>query len=982
MTNQAPDPKKVKELISVNFDARRYFYTKADEKWFDWLVSNGFLDVVKQKAEDPTRYSYQTPELDYVSNMAEKIPEKVVSFILTVPISKENFNPEVVDRFLWTASKLSATHLARLVPKIRDEQWIRLMAPFNRWGFEYQKMIEALIGAKDYESLVTLAEAILVVRSGDEIKRSPYGGTSDLFFVSDLHQTEIFNKLIEVDDVHLEAAFMVACNALANVIRIGEKEDDVFEIGETFHLFDVDFFNLEVGAGRFNSERDDVRDLAAVVKIFSERTIGNQCDDSENVKAIYKKYIDPLPDSRSVWRLRLYIWSLCPEMFKEELKTAFFRGLESRETLWPITGGAEYDHALKKCFYALSKSDREAYIARAFELLEVQEEHPYGYGIFASIQEFLNEDEKKRVEALYKIPLDPKYSPEPSVRRSYGGTVVPQAPENSEEIWASSVPKIVEILKTEWTPEKLHQLDGKRDFLRPINAEGVADKMRSQIKERTKEYTDNAILFFDRNRLDPHYTYSFFRGLDEMARLNQEQIKEVNWDQIIELGVAIVAEGEREAFDFSKREREHFDAWLSGWTTAHDGLADVIQQYLRNENGVSHEHFLKNRDKVFAIIRYLLTVPDPRPEDEQPETAKSKTSAAGGEMLVSDPHSMAINSARGRAYEALVLFIERDGRKFLKEAKTKIEDDVLAVYKDLLARENTAAIMFLYGYYFPFFNYRAVDQVRALLNQIFTEDPTKKHLYLAAWEGYLARSLYKEVFDELREQYKRAIQTDSNIYPKRNYRVELDEGLATHIALAYVHFEEFTLESELFREFWNMPNKKRHKEFAAFIGRYVISRNQPKDFLNEHKEIDLNKLLKFWDWLLDNCSDPDVFAEMGFWMDVTGEVYPDIAALAIRIKKTLEKSNGRVDWEIKLMDSLSTLAAVAPKETVEILRLYFTPLDMSPRNCHFTHVDKDLVEVFRTLYKNPETKQATHQLIDQLLPIGNGAYWSLEAVLK
>ena len=138
--------------------------------------------------------------------------------------------------------------------------------------------------------------------------------------------------------------------------------------------------------------------------------------------------------------------------------------------------------------------------------------------------------------------------------------------------------------------------------------------------------------------------------------------------------------------------------------------------------------------------------------------------------------------------------------------------------------------MFLYGYYLPFFYYRAVDQVKELLNQIFTEDPTKTHLYLAAWEGYLARSLYKEVFDELRDQYKRAIQTDSNIYPKRNYRVELDEGLATHLALAYVHFEEFTLESELFKEFWNMPNKKRHKEFAAFVGRYVISRNQPKDF--------------------------------------------------------------------------------------------------------------------------------------------------------
>ena len=40
---------RLQELIHVNLGARRYFYTKADEGWLDWLWQHGFLDVIKEK---------------------------------------------------------------------------------------------------------------------------------------------------------------------------------------------------------------------------------------------------------------------------------------------------------------------------------------------------------------------------------------------------------------------------------------------------------------------------------------------------------------------------------------------------------------------------------------------------------------------------------------------------------------------------------------------------------------------------------------------------------------------------------------------------------------------------------------------------------------------------------------------------------------------------------------------------------------------
>ena len=54
-------------LIS-NEDAKRYFFSRADENWLTWLWQNKFFEPLKKKAEDPTRYSYRLPELEWQGN--------------------------------------------------------------------------------------------------------------------------------------------------------------------------------------------------------------------------------------------------------------------------------------------------------------------------------------------------------------------------------------------------------------------------------------------------------------------------------------------------------------------------------------------------------------------------------------------------------------------------------------------------------------------------------------------------------------------------------------------------------------------------------------------------------------------------------------------------------------------------------------------------------------------------------------------------
>jgi hypothetical protein len=978
---QIADAKKIREMIGLNPDARRYFYTRVDESWFEWLWKNGFLDVVKEKSEDPTQLAYRTPELDYVVRVAELIPQKVVDFVLSFDVAATS-NLETLDRFLWLATKLPADQLARIAPKIRDEQWIQTMGNYHHWTFGYKDMLQRLADAEDYESMITLAEGLLAVSPKDKADRTSFGSVGNPFCLKDIHYSEVFERLSEVGDDSVDRALAVVLKTFSDVLNLSDSDDEAFAIGESVALYDVDFFDLEIGQSKNYSYREDVRDLVALAKTLITKTIDGLDDSADAVRSFYSQHIESLPDARSVWRLKLYVWSLRPDVFKTELHDGFFRVFE-HENPWPIASPPEYERALKIGFGTLSPEEQRRYIDGIFERFGKEERPAYGYGIFSSIFEHLTEDDKERAAKLYGRPLNADHEPCTHIGPTMAGSVVPQMPPDAEEGFQKPIPEIVELLKKEWTPKALYENYHKEeDFLRPINGEGIGRKLESGVKERLQEYIHNAPLFFDREALDANYTYAYLRGVHDAIRADYTAAGTIDWAPIIALGQAIVASGETTPFPSKGRDREQFDSWLSGWRDVHSALADVMHELFHDEDGRSVVDFATHRDTLFGITKYLLSFPSPEPADEQLETAISKTKAPGeDEYQVSDPYSIAINTARGRAFEAFLQFVYQDGKQFSKEDKSRISPDVKNLYEELLARENTRAIMAMFGRYLYFFYYRDVEWIRDLLPQIFSTDKTKFDLYLAAWEGYLSSALYFELFAELEEQYARAIKLKSPDYPRRRYMTGLDEALASHLALAYLHFKDFTFASSLYKSFWSTDNTKRHQDFVSFMGRHVVSREDPEEWLKKNPEVKPEKMLAFWDWVLEHVSDPEVFSAFGFWINTKVKIF-DPADLVTRVRATLEKSKGKMSWEYGLMEALPIFAKISPKDTVEILRLYFTEMDTSVQARGFMHIDADLIAVFKTLFQNLDTKELTRKLITDLLPVGGGVYWVLKQAME
>lgn len=968
---------EIKKIVSTNDDARDYFFNKADKGWLVWLWENGFLDAIKKPANDKNQYSYTLPELQYLVNISEQDPAGVVSFMLDVQISQENFNPEVINRFAYICSSLPKEQLVRMVSKIRDEKWIQLMEKFNNFGFEYKQMFEKLAEVKDWKNFLILAEAVLAVRPKEIVAEKETYGTENPFYFKDLGEIEVFKYLIEIDDKNLEEALKLVLDVMKKIVpnKKRQNKSEIFEVEDSFGLFDVDFFTLELEDDRHSSYRDDVKNLATVMKKLVERLLAKNSSEPEKVKKMYAKYVETLPASRSMWRFGLFVLSLYPHVFQVELKKAFFRFFDEKKDNYDLIFGAEYEQTLKKGFSVLSDDDKRQFIENVIEYFSKKREdekdefwHKFkGREILSCVFSELDENEKIKAEEELEGKIEKEFEPEPSiVSGGMAGFISAKAPITLEDLQKLKISEIVSNLCEKWSPKNLQAMDIEKDFMNPLNAEGMGNLLKQDITQRFESYVDSAELFFNRDVFDQHYTHSFLQGVYDVLRENKFEKEDVDFGKLLTLMEKIIKSDAEKNFPEEKDRRKEFDAWLVGWKAVFYSMADVIKELLGEGKSSTSVDFSAHRGQLLFIINHLLSHRSPGLE--------KNTEKEG-----SEPFFIAINSVRGRAFQALVLFVYRDGEN---SSKKGISKEVKEIFEEMLEKEKTFAIMFLFGHYLPSFYYRDKEWIASLMPKIFSKDEEKFDLYLAAWEGYLSSNIYGDMFSEFKELYKRAIELNPDNYTVRKYFKNLDEGLATHLALAYVHFSDFKIGSKLFEMFWKNQNTTRQKEFISFVGRHIISNTNATTIIKESK-VDVQKIKDLWDWTLKNVENEEVFAGFGFWVDKEQNVFDDSRWLADHIAETLEKSKGETDWDYGLIKSVPILAEQAPEETLRILKAYLLEhcLNKSDSFRNTIYVN-DFFMAFEILYKNDATKLAVSELISELIEKGGSRFWKLEDVIS
>lgn len=957
------DASYLRLLFSLSYDAKRYYFSQANETNLEWIWTEGFLDEIKKKAENTTSYSYRLPELEYLTRMTEKNPAKVVEIIASVKISEATFNPEVIDRFMWITGSLPVEQMKTLTAKIRNEKWVYLMRAFRKSGYEFERIIKKLVEKKESNALLELARAIFAIKSKTEISEKDTFSMDDPFYVSDLDASGIFEALADIDEAMTEQALQVTTGVMAEIIKLGKPDEDrIFDYEDQFALYDVDFFTPEVGNKRSASYREDVKNLAATIKKLIEKTIGKKCGDTKEVKRLFE-YVDKLPSCRSMWRLRLFALSQCPDVFKDELKIAFFKVFEVGERYFEIEGGAEYHQLLIRCFGVLDENTKREYVKKVFEYfgadLEDKDKEKWrkrdGLKILSFINENLTPHEKERVREKFDHSLgEINFTPEPSIGQMRGGSVNHKSP---VDIGSFSVEQIIANLKSEWTQEKLAEQFKNDDFLNPRGVEGLGDAIKEDVKKRTDDYLNKITSFFERDAVHPAYVYSLLRGIEEMLR-NKQTLTLEQVGQLFKLFDLIKDSGRNTAF-----RRKDDKSWLADWIEVHKVMTDILLFVLEDKEKRT-EINKQYRDQIKDLISYLFTIKDsPSKDHEEPEYG--------------EPYHIAINSVRGRAYEAFVVFTENDGKA--------LADDTKTLYKEALA-DDSLAVRFVIGRYLASFYFRDKDFITELLPAIFPkDDPNKKDVYLASWEGYLSNTLYDKLFTAFHDYYSHAITLDPKNYTKRKYSKGLDESLAIHIALAFAHLGP-EINDPLFVQFWDMPNVKRHQEFISFIGRSCLTRDQAGDEWLAENKVSKEKLLKFWDWALEHVTEPEALAGFGFWVNPNKEVLDDTAVIE-RMAQTLKKSGGDVDWDYGLMRRLPIFAEKNGDKVLAIISNFLLDSEGNlnqNRRAPLFSIDGEIKQSFDVIYKNANlaTKQKVVDLINSLIEKGSSTFWGLKEVIK
>lgn len=966
LTKKEFDEKTIRAICfsTQNLDTRRYFFSRADETWLKWIWEKGFLDEIKKPTSDATRYAYRLPELDYLAKMAGKDPNAVANIIESVIISKETFNLEVVDRFMWIIGLLPVDQIKKLLPKVFKENWIKLMSPFHRSGYEFIKIVEKLKDSEDSEALHELAKVLLTPRSKEEIDAiEGYVSSDKLFYLNDITETGLFDLLLDAKNTEREKTLALVLGVLSKVATYGKDgEFNVFQESEPFYLLYSDVFTIEVNNERKSYTKDGIENLIAVTRKLVEELFSSACGNQIEARRLYDSYITNLPDSRTLYRLKLYATTRCPIVFKKELKELLFRLFEIGERYTDIESGAEYHRALIAGFSALDKdTTQREYVSKVFEYfgakLGDEDKEKWrkeaGLEIVTYIKDSLTPEETEQSEKLFgKLPQGKTIEPHPSAVMGEAGFVTYKSPVNVAEF---SVEQIIDHLKTDWSPTVLKEQYGADDFLSPRGTEGLGDALKDDIKKRLDAYLEKINNFFDRDRIAPHYTYSLIRGVEEMLR-NKEVLTLEQAGKFIGFLEIIKNEGIREPFQKSDDK-----TWLADWIEVHKVAVDALLYLTENKTLREALHSV-HREKIRDIISYLLTIQSsPSKEHEKPEYG--------------EPYHIAINSVRGRAYEVLVVFVENDGGT--------LAEDVKEIYKRVL-KDESIAVHFVIGRYLGVFYFRDKEFIKETLPEIFPKnDPIKKDIYLASWEGYLSNTLYDQLFSEFDGYYKHAITLDPKNYTQRKYVQGLDASLATHLALAYAHFD-LKIGDPIFDLFWKTPNETRHHEFTSFIGRSCLTRDQAGDEWFKENKVSKEKLVEFWKWMLttDVPIEPKAFAGFGFWINPNEEILDDKIVIE-NIALTLKRSEGEIDWDYGLTRRLKTFAETDPANTLEIIRNYLLKDgELNPhRRSPVFSLEHEIKEALTIIYKDPALKKKVEDLINALIEKGSSVFWGLKDIL-
>jgi hypothetical protein len=497
------------------------------------------------------------------------------------------------------------------------------------------------------------------------------------------------------------------------------------------------------------------------------------------------------------------------------------------------------------------------------------------------IKEWLTPSARERYDALVQAHHEPT---EEDDFVAVIGTmwVGPTSPKTGDELMTMSIPDILVFLRT-WQPGKRGAFEHSR--------EGVAGELQTLATERA---TDIAVAARGMKDLDPTYLRGILNGLQSAVQ-NKHAI--LDWDSIVELAAHVVAQPR----DIPGRTD---DGWNDddphwGWTRA--AVARVFEAGFRPGDATIP---IKHRERIFPILTQALDDPDPIPEDEDER----------------DPMNVALNSTRGQALRAIILYALWV-RRTNKENRTF--DDMPEV-RDVLTRtaaiEQSPGVRAVFGELLPIVAGLDPVWLRENRDQLFTPDA----LGDAIFHTYITYGQATHAIDKLlMPQFDRAVEA---LGAQQKAPAHYPDHLARHVMWLYSAGDAALDDGGLVDRFMRNATPEDRSYAIGFAP------TAARDCSAEDHDRFREKLKTLWEWCVKRTDLTPMQHGIGHWFS---EEQLDLAWRLEQLETALTIAHG-VARDFEIMDDL---AEATPSEPARVLRCAQLLFDTGEyfRRYHWVH---------------------------------------------
>jgi len=870
---QNPKKKDVVHLqtLLINWAAYAYFFEKAKENWLAPLAREGFF------TDPPSQRRW--PESMYLTRVAGKKPQKVMNIIKSCPPTN---NQWVYDDFVQAAMNMPSDIGVQIIPLIKKRGWLKssyhILLPHKVAEF----MVKLIEEGKINQAL-RLAEILTdVVR---DPRATGFRDAKPIFNDEWQYKRIVEESMKDLKIKAPEKLLKIFCSRLEKALKIENKDS---RNSKSFYEYSYIWRpNIETSR-RLGGE--DVKNVLVGAIIDLIHSIG----ESDKEKLIELAKIIKNCRSPIFRRIELYLYRIFPLQFSHDIQ----RILTDKRAIEAHNLRREYLPLLKDQFSNLDEDSQKKILNIIISGLGIKRTKDWPLKNFNRY--------KTNRQLLYLQAIEDKLPPD--IRQWYekklaehgrpyddeGGIkswVGPTSPVTAEELKKKTTEEIIDYLAT-WTPPE--------DKFAAPSPEGLGRIFQEIVAERHSEFSKVAPIVFEK-KLRPVYIYHLFYGLEQAIK-NQECF---DWRPVIKLCTSIIKT--EDYSDFPKIE----DEFEPDWRSVRKAMASLIG------DGLVFAHCIipfNLRRQIWEIIKVVTNDKDPTPEYEQ---------KYGGDNM--DPYTLSINTVRGEAMHTLIKYALWCAKNLYpnKEAAQKTKSKLVPEAREILefhldpANDPSLTVRAVYGAYMPNLFYLDKAWVIQNLERIFPKDSNQRDLWMAGWESYLSNNVYSDLFNVLKDEYRRSIGLlDSK--SKKGYKFsDLNERLPQHLIIAYAYD---IAHDDLIDEFFSRAPAQARGEAISFVGRAILKKELTK-FPEEESGIKLEKLKALWEKRLDlppEKYDKDELKEFGWWFSRS----PFSREWTItQLVRTLELTGGEIEPEHEIPKELINYVDEFPVQTISALNL-------------------------------------------------------------